>query len=57
MTGRLYRLPDGAIPPEELAVLDKRSPVDGEAALAWLNGEGPDPWQSGGSKTGPNSEA
>ena len=45
-----YRLPADAIPPDEIAVLDKRAPVDGDAALAWLNGEGPDPWQSGGSR-------
>lgn len=30
--------------PEELAVMDKRSPVDAAAAVAWLMGEGPDPW-------------
>jgi len=30
--------------PEELAVIDKRSPVDPAAALAWLMGEGLDPW-------------
>jgi len=39
-----HQLPEGAFTPEELAVFDKRSPVDGEAAVAWLLGEGPDPW-------------
>lgn len=45
-----YRLPADAIPRDELAVLDKRAPVDGDAALAWLDGTGPDPWQSAGSR-------
>jgi len=45
---RLYRLPDGAIPVNELAVIEERDPVDFDAAVAWLNGEGPDPWNSGG---------
>jgi hypothetical protein len=47
---RLYRLPDGAIPANELAVIKERDPVDYDAAVAWLNGEGPDPWNSGGRK-------
>lgn len=40
----LYRLPDDAIPPEELAVIDQIVEVDVEAYLRWLEtGEGPDP--------------
>jgi hypothetical protein len=40
-----YRLPDDALTADELALLDKRDPVDGAKALAWLDGEGPDPWR------------
>jgi hypothetical protein len=43
-----HRLPDDAIPPEELAVINERDSVDFDAALDWLNGEGPDPWKAGG---------
>lgn len=43
----LHQLPDGALTPEELETLDKSDPVDPAAALAWLNGEGPDPWRVG----------
>ncbi|HVW26535.1 MAG TPA: hypothetical protein VHC69_14300 [Polyangiaceae bacterium] len=42
-----HRLPDDALTAAELAELDQRDPVDSDAALAWLNGEGPDPWLSG----------
>ena len=42
-----HRLPDDALTPAELAVLDQRDPVDSDAAVAWLNGEGPDPWLVG----------
>lgn len=39
-----HYLPDDAFTPEEQAVFYKRSSIDPVAALAWLNGEGPDPW-------------
>ena len=31
----------------ELDVIDERDPVDVDAALAWLDGRGPDPWPGG----------
>jgi len=39
-----HRLPEGAFTPEELERMDRVAPVDTEAALAWMRGEGPDPW-------------
>jgi Uncharacterised protein family (UPF0175) len=39
-----HRLPEGAFTPEELEVMDGVDPVDPQAALAWMAGEGPDPW-------------
>lgn len=39
-----HRLPDDAFTPEEQAVFFQQSSVDAEATLAWMNGEGPDPW-------------
>jgi hypothetical protein len=42
---RIHRLRDDALTPEELALLGERDPVDPAAALAWLRGEGPDPWR------------
>lgn len=39
-----HRLPENAFTPDEQVVFYNRSSVDPEAALAWLNGEGPDPW-------------
>ena len=41
-----HRLPEGAFTPEELEIMAKGTlaPVDVKAALAWMNGEGPDPW-------------
>lgn len=39
-----HRFPEGAFTPEELAVMDGIDPVDPAAALAWMLGEGPDPW-------------
>ena len=41
---QLHRLPEGAIASNELAVIKEREQVDYDAALAWLNGEGPDPY-------------
>lgn len=49
--GPKYRLPDGAIPSEELAVLDRAAPADAtEAHLRWLESgaDGPDPCESSG---------
>lgn len=39
-------MPDDAWTPEEQALLAKggTDPVDVEAALRWMRGEGPDPW-------------
>ena len=45
---RRHRLPEDALPTKELAVIKERDPVAFDAAVAWLNGEGPDPWKSGG---------
>jgi hypothetical protein len=42
-----HALPAGTFTAEELARMDKLAPVDAAAALAWLNGEGPDPWPDG----------
>ena len=41
-----HRLPDDAWTPEELELLAKggTDPVDVDAALRWMLGEGPDPW-------------
>jgi len=39
-----HRFPEGPFTPEELAVMDGIDPVDPAAALAWMLGEGPDPW-------------
>ena len=41
-----HRFPDGAWTPEELELLVKggTDPVDVDAALRWMLGEGPDPW-------------
>jgi hypothetical protein len=43
---KLHRLADGALPPDELEVLDELLPADAtEAHLRWLESgaEGPDP--------------
>jgi hypothetical protein len=42
-----HSLPADAWTPEERELLAKGGidPVDGEAAVAWLLGEGPDPWR------------
>ena len=47
---RRHRLPNDAISTTELAVIKERDRVDYDTAVAWLNGEGPDPWKSGGRK-------
>jgi hypothetical protein len=47
---RQHRLPDGAVATNELAVIKERDPVEYDTAVAWLNGEGPDPWTRGGRK-------
>ena len=41
-----HRLPDDAFTLEEIANLDRVDVVDVEAALAWMRGEGPNPWRS-----------
>lgn len=40
-----HRLPKGAIATNELEVIEERDHIDYDAAVAWLNGEGPDPWK------------
>ena len=42
-----HRLPPEAFPPDIAAQLAKGEidPVDAKAAVAWLNGEGPNPWR------------
>lgn len=42
-----HRLPDDAWTPEEADLLAKggTDPVDVDAALRWMLGEGPDPWR------------
>ncbi len=43
---KLHRLPEGAIPPDEIAAIDEGLPVEAtEAHLRWLESgaEGPDP--------------
>lgn len=47
VTAPWQQLPDGALTPEQARALEQRSPVDGAAGLAWLLGEGPDPWLDG----------
>ena len=44
-----YRFPEDAFPPEVRRQLAKEEhdPVDVQAALQWLNGEGPNPWTEG----------
>lgn len=41
-----HMLPPDAFTPEELEIMAKGTlaPVDVKAVLAWMNGEGPDPW-------------
>lgn len=43
-----YVVPEDAFTPAERELLARREtdPVDVEAALRWLNGEGPDPWRA-----------
>lgn len=42
-----HYLPEDALTPEELALIAAggTDPVDVAAALAWMVGDGPDPWQ------------
>lgn len=39
-----HYLPEDAFTPAEWARFDKPSNIDLAAALAWFNGEGPNPW-------------
>lgn len=38
-------LPEKALTPKQARAFEQRSPVDSEAAMAWLMGDGPDPWR------------
>lgn len=39
-----HRIPDDALPEHIWKRINSTDSVDPEAALAWLEGKGPDPW-------------
>jgi hypothetical protein len=40
-----HRIPEDALPEDIWRRINTTDPVDPEAALAWLEGRGPDPWR------------